>query len=360
MTTSRRGTLLVSLGVLLGLLVALGQPSASARPERPAPVGSDPFRAGQPYRGDFADPSVWRVGQRYYGVATTVAALNLPVMTSTDLRTWTTRPAPDANKPALNDAMPVPAAWARRQTTSGARAWAATWAPSVARIFTGASVLAYSVPRASDGRRCVSLARSASPIGPYVDNSSGPLSCGTYGVIDPQIFADGSSYWMLYKMEGAPDRILVRKMNRYATGFAVGSRNYTLLTPHAAWEGSVVENPAMIRYGGRLYLIYSGNGYGTTRYATGYATCRTVIGPCKRRTRLLITGRYLAGPGGATPFLDTAGQLRLAYHAWQVGNVGYPRTTACVGTAKGCAQRRMYVATLARGKAWRLVVRRYF
>jgi beta-xylosidase len=356
----RRGALLVALAVVLGVLVTSGQGPAIARPERPAPVGSDPFRPGQPYRGDFPDPSVWRVGQRYFAVATSVAALNLPLMTSTDLRTWTTRTAPDPDRPAQNDAMPVPATWARTQTTAGGRAWAATWAPSVARIFTGASVLAYSVPRASDGKRCISLARSASPIGPYVDRSASPLTCGSYGVIDPQVFADGSSYWLLYKMEGTPDRILVRKLNRYATGFAVGSRNYTLLTPRAAWEGSVVENPAMMRSGRRLYLIYSGNGYGSSRYATGYATCRTVIGPCKRRTRLLVTGRYLAGPGGATPFLDTAGQLRLAYHAWPVDNIGYPRSTACLGTAKGCAQRRMYVATLARGKAWRLVVRRYF
>ena len=40
--------------------------------------------------------------------------------------------------------------------------------------------------------------------------------------------------------------------------------------------------------------------------------------------RLLYTGPYLAGPGGATPFVDRPGRLRLAYHAWRTGNVGYP------------------------------------
>jgi beta-xylosidase len=357
---ARTRGLLALTGVLVALLVATMQPTASARPERPAPVGSDPFKPGAAYAGDFPDPSVWRVGQHYFAVATTVAALNLPLMTSTDLRTWTTLRATDPAKPRLNDAMPTPASWARNQAASGGRPWAATWAPSVARIFNGTSVLAYSVPRAADGKRCISLARSAKPTGPYVDTSKGPLTCGTYGVIDPQIFVDGTAIWMVYKMEGAPDRILVRHLNKYATGFAVGSRNYTLLTPQAAWEGSVVENPAMVRFRGRLHLIYSGNGYGTTRYATGYATCRTVIGPCKRKTRLLITGRYLAGPGGATPFFDVSGQLRLAYHAWRVGNVGYPSNTSCVGTPKGCAQRRMYVATLGADPKGRLLVRRYF
>jgi beta-xylosidase len=346
---------------LLALVVpAVTQTPASARPERPAPAGSDPFRAGQPYRGDFPDPTVWRVDQRFYAASTTVAALNLPVMSSTDLRTWTARPASEPAKPALNDSMPEPAAWARKQQTAGGRPWASTWAPSVARIGTGTFVLAYSVPRASDGRRCISLARSASPFGPYVDASSGPLSCGAAGVIDPQVFIDRGAIWMYYKMEGAPDRILVRRMNKYATGFAVGSRNYTLLTPRRAWEGSVVENPAMFRLRNRLYLFYSGNGYGSSAYAAGYATCRTVVGPCKRKTRVLFTGRYLAGPGGATPFLDPAGQLRLAYHAWRVGNVGYPRDASCVGTAKGCAQRRLYVATLGVVRKGRLVVRRWF
>ena len=357
---SRRGKLAVSAGLLLGLLVALVQPSAIARPERPAPVGSDPFRAGQAYRGAFPDPTVWRVGRRFYAASTTVAALNLPVMTSTDLRTWTTRPASDPARPARNDAMPEPAAWARKQQSSRGRSWASTWAPSVARIGNGTFVLAYSVPRASDGRRCISLARSASPLGPYVDGSNGPLTCGAAGVIDPQIFIDRGAIWMYYKMKGAPIRILARRMNTYATGFAAGSRNYTLLTPRRAWEGSVIENPAMFRFGNRLYLFYSGGAYDTTRYATGYAVCRTVVGPCRRKTRLLVTGRYLAGPGGATPFLDLAGQLRLAYHAWRVGKVDHPGDASCVGTPMGCTQRRLYVATLGPGTHGTLLVRRWF
>lgn len=134
--TSRAGGSAV---VLVGALLALVTPAwtqipASARPERNAPAGSDPFRAGQPYRGDFPDPTVWRVGGRYYAAPTTVAVLNLPVTTSTDLRTWTSRPASDPAKPALNDAMPTPAAWARKQQTPAGRVSASTWAPSGTRL----------------------------------------------------------------------------------------------------------------------------------------------------------------------------------------------------------------------------------
>ena len=350
--------------VLLGavVLATLAGP-AQARPDRPAPVGSDPFRPGTTYSGDFPDPTVWRAGGRYYAAATTVAALNLPMTTSTDLVHWTARPAPDPATPWLSDALPRPARWARTTTTAGGRPFAATWAPSVARVGTGTAtrfVAAYSVSRASDGRRCISLARSRTSFGPYVDSTTRPLVCGARGVIDPQLYVEGRAVWMFVKLEGSPDRIQVRRMNGAATGFAAGSRARTLLRPQATWEGSVVENPAMIRYRGRRYLFYSGNGYASSRYATGYAVCSSVVGPCRRMARILYSGRYLAGPGGATPFVDRSGRLRLAYHAWRTGRVGYPATDACLTSTGGCAQRRMYVATLAATSTGRLVLRRRF
>ena len=300
---------------------------------------------------------MWRVGRRFYAASTSVAALNLPVMTSTDLRTWTARPPSDAARSSLNDAMPHPAPWAMTRLGASGRPFMPTWAPSVLRVGTGTFVAAYSAPRAYDGRRCISLARSASPMGPYVDSRRAPISCGNQGGIDPQLFVDRGVTVMTYKMKSTRDTILVRRMNSSVTGFAAGSRNYALLTPRAAWEGSVVENPALIRYRKRLYLFYSGNNYGSSRYSTGYAVCRSVVGPCRRKPRLLATGTYVAGPGGAAPFLDLYGRLRLAYHAWTVGNVGYPATDSCLGTAKGCAQRRLRIALLGVGRRGRLLVR---
>jgi hypothetical protein len=352
--------------ILLLLTVALvlaGVGTASASPKRPDPVGSDPFNAGQPYRGDFPDPTVWRVGSRYFAASTTVAALSLPITTSTDLKTWTVAPSSDPEHATPYDGMPTPARWANIHTTTSGRTWAATWAPSVAAITNRSThrttwVAAYSVPNAA-GRRCISLARSAGQMGPFVDSTTAPLLCGSYGTIDPQIFVDGSRFWLLYKVEGAPDRIWVHRLNSSASGFAPGTRAFPLLAPKLAWEGAVVENPAMIRFKKKLYLFYSGNGYGSTKYTTGYAICKKVTGPCKRVSRLLASGPYLSGPGGATPFVDLARHLRLAYHAWTAGNVGYPATEACLTSAKGCAQRRLYVATLIRkGKKGRLSVYR--
>jgi hypothetical protein len=150
--------------------------------------------------------------------------------------------------------------------------------------------------------------------------------------------------------------VAVRQLDATATRFATGSPWRTLLTPRDAWEGGVVENPAMIRYRGRLYLFWSGNAFDTTRYATGYAVCRTVLGPCRRKGRLLASGAVLAGPGGATPFVDTAGRLRLAYHAWRTAEAPYLRSTACRTQQSACPARRLYVATLAPARKRRLTV----
>ena len=240
--------------------------------------------------------------------------------------------------------------------------FSATWAPSVARMGPGRFVSAYAVPRASDGHRCISLARATHPLGPYVDSTRRPLTCLGSNAIDPQIFRDRGAVWLLYKVAGSPDRLMVRRMTASASAFGPTSRNYALLSTRARWEGGTVENPAMIRFNRRLYLFYSANAYKTARYATGYAVCRAVTGPCTRMGRLLSTGPYLAGPGGADAVprscrpacasSTTPGEpVRWATRA----------TPAARARAAGCPQRRMYIAILGPGsRAAKLVVRRRY
>lgn len=88
---------------LLGgvLLASALVPGSSAQAD---PGSSEAFRGGSAYTGKFPDPTVLRVGSTFYAYATTVAALNLPVTTSSDLRTWTARPSDDPDRPFENDA----------------------------------------------------------------------------------------------------------------------------------------------------------------------------------------------------------------------------------------------------------------
>lgn len=334
--------------------LVVGQPAQA----RPTPIGQDPIVPGQVYRGDFPDPWIIRVGARYFAYSTTSYGLNLPMLTSTDLRTWRSRPATAGNP--TGDALPRTAAWSAGIERPDGRFRAPTWAPSVTRLGPGRYVLAYAtqVAGAPGKKMCISLATATSPYGPFVDRTTRPTICPSRGAIDPQIFvAPNGRPWLLWRIDHFPARLHTQPMNRAATRVLAGSPRF-LANVQQPWEGRIIENPAMIRHKGRFYLFYSANSYTTTRYAIGYLICKSWRGDCHRprKTPLLATGGTIAGPGGPAPFVDTSGRLRMGYHAWRVGAVGYPTSTACREEPSGCGQRRLYVATLRVGERGRLVV----
>ena len=351
MRRSRSLLPLLFLGVLLTVVPVSVVPDAEARP---APIGQDPIVPGQAYTGDFPDPWILKGGARYYAYATTSGGLNLPLLHSTNLRTWIARPeTADAPK---GDGLPQTPAWA------GA---AGPWAPSVTRLGKRDYVLAYAVQVASapGQRMCISLARSSSPLGPFVARTTGPAVCTSRGAIDPQVWvAPTGRPWLYWKIDHFPARLYTQPMNWNATRVKPGIAPTFLAKVRQPWEGRIIENPAMIRFKKRYYLFYSANSYASTRYAVGYLMCKTWKGPCTRPRKkpLLATGGAIAGPGGPAPFVDRYGRLRLGYHAWRVGAVGYPSSDACREEPAGCGQRRLYVAKLRVGDRGRLhVVSRY-
>lgn len=333
------------LGTML-LLLALGPvETASAqegRGSRGNPVGSDKFATKGYYRGDFPDPAVLKWGNVYYAYSTTVAALNLPVLSSTDLQNWR----------VVGEGLKRPASWALWKR-GGKKPYATTWAPTVAR-FGNRFVHAYATPArgAKDHRMCISLSTSRKPMRGFVDRTRRPFICpSNRGAIDPQFFTGpANTRHLLWKSEQTatyPSQLWSHRIS--GTGTQLYSTHGLLLTTQEPWEGRIIENPSMIAYNGRYYLFYSGGSYANSTYATGYAVCATPLGPCSRVSDmpLLATGGSVSGPGGATAFLGASGRLHLAYAAWDFGNTGYPTSTACLRTAKGCPQRRLHVATLA-------------
>jgi hypothetical protein len=347
-----RWTLLPALVALLG--AGLATP-ASAYP------GAPWFEPDKPYAQNFPDPDVLRVGSTYYAYGTSTGGAYLPVMRSTDLRTWVARSAydpPGNDDPFFNDALPEPASWGADVST-GSRMTKQVWAPGVERFGDG-YVAFYSIrTRVSPPRYCISRAVSASPEGPFVDRSSGPLVCDAdpAGSIDPEPFVDpatGTPY-LIWKSEGVvgsmPTRIWSRQLTADGTAFAADSTARELLRTSQAWEGNVIENPSMVRSGGQLYLFYSGNEFASADYATSYATCRTPAGPCTkaRTTPLLASSGDRLGPGGASAFLDTADRLQLAHHWWNAPYTSYPAYPQCEreGTCQTQGQRRMSVVELS-------------
>jgi beta-xylosidase len=361
---------LLALGLLVAVLpLALLQP-AEARSTVPMPRGQDPISPGSRYTGDFPDPWIMRIGGRYFAYSTTSGDLNLPTLSSTDLRTWIVRPA-RADAPA-GDALPRPAAWAQYRTsqpTDGRlRPEQGPWAPSVTRIARHNFVLAYAVQVAGapGTRMCISLAHATSPLGPFVDTSTAPAVCLTRGAIDPQVFISPTGRpWLVWKKDHFPAKLVTQPMNRAATHVRPGVKPRFLAKVTQPWEGSIIENPAMIRYKKRYYLFYSANSYASSRYAIGYLICKSFKGDChKPRKKPLISTRWaIAGPGGPAPFIDTRGKLRLGYHAWTVGQIGYAGTSSdpCLTTVPvSCGQRRLYVAKLGLKTKGRLKVTRLY
>jgi hypothetical protein len=303
---------------------------------------------------NFPDPSIIRDGNTYYAYGATTGGAYLPIMSSTDLIHWTARPAYSGapwgvSDPYFNDGLPQPASWGVNRNISG-RLKKEVWAPGAAKI--GGQYVVFHAVRVSTSqdRFCLSVSTSSSPLGPFVDNSSGPLVCDVQGdpngSIDPQPFVDtDGTPWLIWKSEGVPGsqptRTWSQQLNSSGTGFAPGSSPTSILETTAAWESDVTENPAMVRWNGRLFLFYSAGNWQSASYAIGYAECASPVGPCTKATQggpLLASNGNRLGPGGPAPFVDASGRLMLGYHYWLSPYVGYPSDPNCDGNGQCTSQ----------------------
>ena len=258
---------------------------------------------------DFPDPHVVRgPSGRWWAYATNSSAGAVQMISSADLVTWRVEDSALSGLPA----------WA----TPGA-----TWAPAVIS-HAGRWLLFYTVRESASGLQCISVATSPSPAGPFVDTSFEPLVCerDEGGSIDPDPVVDGGRLHLLWKTEldtvgGAAE---LRGARLDPTGTSIDGPVATLLRAESAWEGRTIEGPAMLRSGGH-HLLYSGGSWNGSGYAVGAARCTSVLGPCSMVSALpvLRSQGSITGPGGLSVFSTPAGP-RVAFHAWQGDEVGYP------------------------------------
>ncbi len=286
---------------------------AEVRRLRAAQARATPFTGGPPvYRGDFPDPCVIRVGDAHYAYGTQAQGHNIPVLRSVDLERWE----------RVGDALPTFHLWA---------APGRTWSPAVLPRDHG-YVLYHVVWEPKSDRQCISLAAADGPEGPFVDRAGGPFifQLNRGGSIDPSPFvdADGRAY-LFWKSD---DNALHKRSSLWGQrladdGLSLLGDAVALLRHDRAWEEPLVEAPAMVRHGDTYYLFYSANWWESERYCIGYATSTSPLGPFRKVTTRgpwFAAGPDAAGPGGQEFFLDAGGALRMAYHAWTPGAVGYP------------------------------------
>jgi hypothetical protein len=261
---------------------------------------------------DAPDPYVLRDGDHWYLYATSRRRSLLQVYRSSDLVTWTPLPAP-------LEAMP---SW-----STGERQW--LWAPAVVRRDDGTYVLFYTAKERTSTAQCIGVATSSSPAGPFVDPSQEPFVCqgALGGSIDPSVFTDGDgTRYLLWKNDGncCNQPTLLWSAPLGADAASLAAAPVALLRADRAWEGDLVENPAMTWLPDGYHLFYSGNLWDTDRYATGHARCASPLGPC---TKTSVGAPAFAGSGdtvapGGAELVDGHGERWVVYHQWAVGRVG--------------------------------------
>lgn len=302
-------------------LRSLPPPGAAQQSRDPAArlgANADPaFRPGgaeSVYCEDLADPFVLRVdqavGSRLFVYGTNTDEANVPVLISRSV----------LRSERVDDALPTLPGWA---------APGGTWAPSVLQ-HDDRFILFYSVTERSSGLQCISVATTEEAEGPFEDSSPGPLICphDLGGAIDPSPFvaADGRAF-LLWKNDGnccgVPVAIHVQPLAD--DGLTLAGEPVELIRATQPWEASIVEAPAMVEHKGVHYLFYSANAWNRAAYGIGYATCDTPTGPCRKPLEQAWLGSSdaAAGPGGQEFFVDGDGGLRMAFHAWSAGKVGY-------------------------------------
>jgi hypothetical protein len=96
-----------------------------------------------------------------------------------------------------------------------------------------------------------------------------------------------------------------------------------LMTDDQPWQAGDIEGPDMVEQDGTYYIFYSGNAYYSLRYAIGYATCASPLGPCSDSPNnpILVSAGGMSGPGGPSLFEGPTG-LEIAFSAW-AGTIGY-------------------------------------
>ena len=291
------------------------------------------FKPGVPFTQTHPDPSVTSLGPMLFSYATNHGGPKLPVEWSADATTWTARTQYEGSGAYqggdthgwYSDALPT-APW-------GSGTPKELWAPSVA--FVGTHWVAYHAVRIAPdgqysayGRFAIYVSTASNPLGPFTAVSSSPIvttsvASDPAGALDPDVYVDEVTQkpYLLWKTEGNLSgnypAIWSRQLNSSGTGFASGSSARKLISVSQGWEGNVVENPSLTKVGGRYVLLYSGNEFKSSSYATGWASCSSPLGPCSKSASnpILRSTAGAWGPGGADGIVDARGRFLAVYHA---------------------------------------------
>ncbi|ACU02731.1 glycoside hydrolase family 43 protein [Pedobacter heparinus] len=293
---------------------------------------------------NFPDPTVIKVGDNYYAYATNTyyknKNYNIPVAVSTDLKTWR----------VAGDALPKKPDWATKDF----------WAPHV--LFDSKLnkyVMFYSGELGPNTGKCIGVAFSNTPEGPFTDSGT-PIISGTGFInIDPFAFIDPKTGKKLLYWGSDSKPIKVQELTDDWKAFLPGSVAKDVIpTGKEAKYDRLVEGAWVDYQDGKYYMYYSGDnccGAGAS-YAVLVARADDAFGPFQRYGEANGTGssvilekdtKWMA-TGHNSIFRDGSGTAYIAYHALPVNQT----TGKAVGT-----DRQMLINKIEYVNGWPKVIK---
>jgi len=264
------------------------------------------------YRADFADPTVIRGhdGSFYaYGTNTSVnnTFYHIQVAKSSDLVHWQ----------IVGDALPTKPVWADKDF----------WAPHVLYDKAVQQYFLYYSGESPDDRigKCIGVAVSKKPEGPFVDIGKPLISGESFINIDPMAFDDPVTGKKYLYWGSAHKPIKIRQLSDDRISFKEGSTTTDIITPNEDKYSRLVEG-AWVQYrGGYYYLFYSGDNCcgDQANYAVMAARSKKAEGPFERLSEakksnssaILVRNDMWLAPGHNSVVTDDAGQDWIVYHA---------------------------------------------
>ncbi len=205
------------------------------------------------------------------------------------------------------------------------------WAPEVTR-YQGKYYMVYSASGKERGSFRLCIAVSDKPQGPFVDLHA-PWVDSDESCIDADLFFndDGTPYLFFDKVGTIPGPKTTIYGNIYGVQLsadlssAIGTP-ILCVKPDQPWEepdpkfnSSCNEGAYVFKHNNTYYLTYSAGHYASQKYAIGYATATSPLGPWKKHTQPLLSSDLklgVSGPGHSCLVPSPDGkELYIVYHA---------------------------------------------
>lgn len=254
--------------------------------------------------GDFADPTVIRLGDTYYATGTSSEwAPHYPVFESTDLVNWS----------YIGPAFQTKPSW-----TKGS-----FWAPEL-YVLNGKIYLYYTARRASDGVSYIGVATTDDIRNGFTDH--GCLVAFGTEAIDAFIFEDdGKRYisWKAYGLDPRPIELLCAELS--PDGLQLIGEPFMLLKDD---ENIGMEGQYMYKQGDYYYIIYSIRGCcgANSDYAVSVARSKSLKGLYEKYTGNPILqgdGKETLSCGHGTVVDTPDGKMYYLYHTYLKGSGFY-------------------------------------